>query len=75
MHAGHGKRRALVDGLDARRRMRAGDQRDMLHIRQIDVGDELPLAGDEAAVLAHAAVARDVAVAAGALICSGSAAG
>ena len=37
----------------------------MLHVRQIDIGDELALAGDEAAVLAHAAVGCDVAVVAG----------
>ena len=75
MHARHGKRRAFVDALDARRGVRAGDHRHMLHVRQIDVGDEMALAGHEAAVLAHAAVARDVAVAVAALIWSSSAAG
>ena len=62
MHAGHGQRRALVDALDARRRVGAGDQRDVAHVRQLDIGDEVPLAGDKTAVLAHAAVGRDVAV-------------
>ncbi len=66
MHARHGQRRALVDCLDARRRVGAGHQRDVAHMGQIDIGDELPLADHEAAVLAHAAVGRDVAVAVGA---------
>ena len=62
MHAGHGERRALVDAHDPRRRIGAGDQRDMPHVGQFDIGHEMPLAGDKAAVLAHAAVGRDVAV-------------
>ncbi len=63
MHAGKAKRRALVDFLDARGGMRAGHHGDVLHVRQFDIGDEPAFAGDEAAVLAHAAVGRDVAVA------------
>ena len=43
--------------------MWAGHQRDMLHFGQIDIGDEFALAGHEAAVLAHAAVGGNVAVA------------
>ncbi len=62
MHAGHFQRRGLVDALDARRRVGAGDQRHVLGVGQIDIGDEIALAGDEAAVLAHAAVGRDIAV-------------
>ena len=45
--------------------MRAGDQRDVQHARQRDIGDEVALAGDEAAILAHAAVGRDEAEACG----------
>ena len=31
----------------------------MFGVGQVDIGDEIALAGDEAAVLAHAAVGRD----------------
>ena len=65
MHARHFQRGAFVDVLDARRGVRAGHQRDMLGIRQVDVGDEIALAGDETPVLAHAAVGRNEAVVAG----------
>ena len=65
MHAGHFQRSTFVDALDARGGVRAGHERDMLGIRQIDIGDEISLAGDETPVLAHAAVARNVAVTAG----------
>ena len=61
VHARHLQRRALVDRHDARRRPRAAHQRDMARAGQRDVGREAALAGDEAAVLAHAAVGRDVA--------------
>ena len=73
VHAGHGERRAFIDALDARGGVRAGDHRDVFHVRQLDVGDEVALAGDEAAVLAHAAVAGDIAVVAGRAHRSGSA--
>ena len=59
MHAGHRQRRGLVDRDDARRRIRACHQRDMLDARRHDIGGEIALADDEAAVLAHAAVGRD----------------
>ncbi len=59
MHARHFQRRALVDALDARGCMRAGDERDVARLRQLDIGDEIALAGDETAVLPHAAVRGD----------------
>src|SRR5713226_927736 len=61
MHAGQRERLALVDRDDARGGMRTGDERDVARAGQRDVGGEAALAGDEAAVLAHAAVGRDVA--------------
>ncbi len=60
MHARHFQRAALVDADDARGGVRAGHQRDVLHIGQHDIGDVIALAGDEAAVLADAAIGRDV---------------
>ena len=65
MHAGHPQCGAFVDRLDVRRGVRTSDHRDVLHIGQVDIGDELAFAGDEAAVLAHAAVGGDIAVVAG----------
>jgi hypothetical protein len=59
MHARHGQRRRLIDVPDARGSMRAGHQRDVLGVGQVDVGNEAALAGDKAAVLAHAAIGRD----------------
>ena len=64
MHARHFQRGAFVDVLNARRSVRTSHHRDMFGVRQVDVGDELSLAGDETPVLAHAAVGRNVAVAA-----------
>ena len=60
----HNARRALpalrfVDADDARGGVGAGDQRHVLGAGQVDVGDKLALADDEAAVLAHAAVGGD----------------
>ena len=39
--------------------MRAVHQRDMLDAHRHDIGSEVALADDEAAILAHAAVGRD----------------
>ena len=59
MDAGHFQRGALVDTLDARGGVRAGDQRHMAHAGNVDIGDVVAFAGDEAAVLAHAAIGAD----------------
>ena len=55
------ERLALVDRNDAGSGMRTGNERDVTRAGQRDVGREAALAGDEAAILAHAAVGRDVA--------------
>ena len=59
MHARHRQRRGLVDRDDARRRIRARHQRDVLDALRHDIGGEIALADDEAAILAHPAVGRD----------------
>ena len=64
--ARHSERRRLVDRDDAGGRIGAGDERHVAHARERDVGDELPLADHETAVLAHAAVGGEKAEAVGA---------
>src|SRR3974390_2768076 len=59
MHAGRGERCFLVDRFDAGGGVGAGDQRHMFHVGQVNVGDELPFAGDEAAILPYAAIGGD----------------
>jgi hypothetical protein len=59
MDAGHFQRCRLVNCLDVRGRVRAGDQRDVARVGQVDISDEIALAGHETAVLAYAAVRRD----------------
>src|SRR3974390_18213 len=72
MHAGRGERCFLVDRFDAGGGVGAGNQRHMLHVGQVNVGDELPFAGDEAAILPYAAIGGDIAVVAGAHLRSSS---
>ena len=59
VHARERERRGLVDRPDARRRIRTRQQRDVPSAGKGDIGGEAPLVGDEAAVLAHAAVGGD----------------
>ena len=61
LHTRHGQGRFGADGLDACRGMRAGDQRDMLHARQGDVGDEAPASRNKARIFLGAALRADVA--------------
>ena len=65
MHAGHRQRRRGVDRDDARGRIRRRHDARHAACRRAHVGDEMALAGDEAAILAHAALRRDVAEGAG----------
>ncbi len=60
MHAGRGKRGPLVDRDNARGGMRATHKRDMARAGECNIGRETTLAGDEAAILAHAAIGRDI---------------
>ncbi len=61
MDAGHAQCRLGIDRGDPRAGMRARDQRDVQHARQLDVRRVAALAGDEALVLDGAAVLADVA--------------
>jgi hypothetical protein len=58
MHAGRRQRLGFIDVDDARGRMRAGHQRDVPRARHSNVGGEAAFANHEAAILAHAAIAR-----------------
>ena len=59
--AGHGQRLRGVDGFDDRGGMLGGHERDVQHAFRREVGDVASLADDEAAILAHATIRRDVA--------------
>ena len=56
VHAGQRQRLGSLDRDDARGGMRRGHHRHVAHAWKCDVGGETALAGDEAPVLAHAAV-------------------
>jgi len=56
MHTGRGQRRDLVDGEDARGRVRTGHQRHVPRAGRGDVGGEAAFAHDEAPILADAAI-------------------
>ncbi len=58
VHAGHGERCGAVDRDDARGGIRTRHQRHVPRPCQRDVGGETAFAGDEAAILAHAAIGR-----------------
>ena len=58
VHAGHRERLGFIDCDDARRGMRTGHQRNVPHGRYRNIGGEAASADDEAAILAHAAIAR-----------------
>jgi hypothetical protein len=50
--AGAGRGAREIDGADARMRERAAHERRVQHVRQIEIGNEMPAAGEQAAILA-----------------------
>jgi len=56
VHAGKAQRLGLVDGNDARGRIRTGHQRHVPRARHGDVGGEAAFSHHEAPVFAHAAI-------------------